>query len=913
MKLNPWRWGAGAVIAITLLAACDGKNLFDQGGFPGGGNGGGASADSTGPSITIAAPTTNYSVPLNDSVRVDATIVDPTGIKSVTIRGESIRQLSFGQTQIVPRFQAETITYTQAPDSITLPGYLKAITDSISEPVDIIVVATDTLGNATTARRTILVGGPKVSIIEPGLPTSPVGPGQTLRIRVRGVDQTSGIDSIHIAVRGAQSADFPFLVNSKDTTVTANYTVGAALGTISITAIVKNGGNQFGRDSVTVSVISSVAADSVAPRVRIADVVAHDRVELGDTIAVAIEARDSASGLRRVGVTVIAQAKRRADEPATPTVILTDTIYKDSIASGSGIGGLWIDTMRFTLAGAGFTEANLIKLSRDMVLSVHAFAVDTMGNCGASVSSTATSLPCDSIMPPSAPRKFFVARSSVPLASTVTVVTGFARPLINPGDNIADVLVDNNPARPRLFMSNLSRNRLEWLDIVNPNNPLQTISVGSEPWGMFLANAPGSDGRLGTPDDNPDRLIVGNSGGTNLSFVNLTTLREEPTERILTPNAVLIDVAKSTTVNNTNYLVTYHDFSDRPQFVAQDSNGVYLYSTRPTGAAPDGTVRYLQPTPAGTRKYESMILYTRDAITPVDDNWAIANIDSITGGITLWDHVPGDPSAVYSATHPNLDSAIVRLKVGPTSGARLNGGSDIAAASSGRWNIDAVGLSDTTYVAASGDRGYVAFGEGQTGPFASVWLWRSGTPPSTLGTLSDNLTVADLIGNASERVVGIGLNYDGSIGASRGAQSASFFSNNVAAAGDLRLQGVFTNGINGGNGGIALHPSHNSAFTCDEQSLSFVATANRSIKIVDTFHFRERGEIPIRDNIVSPLRAALPLAGDNPPAVIGTPDEILVKLYGVRANDGVKSGKAVIINVRRKDLVSMSGPGNTCQ
>jgi hypothetical protein len=138
----------------------------------------------------------------------------------------------------------------------------------------------------------------------------------------------------------------------------------------------------------------------------------------------------------------------------------------------------------------------------------------------------------------------------------------------------------------------------------------------------------------------------------------------------------------------------------------------------------------------------------------------------------------------------------------------------------------------------------------------------------------------DLIGNASERVLGIALNSDGSIGGARGSNSAYFFSNDVNEEGDLRLQGVFSNGVAGGNGGIALDPSHvyDLANGSNSRTLAFVATVNRSIKIVDTFHFRQRGEIQIRDNIVGPLRAAPPLASENV-GLTGTCDEIWVKLH----------------------------------
>jgi hypothetical protein len=105
---------------------------------------------------------------------------------------------------------------------------------------------------------------------------------------------------------------------------------------------------------------------------------------------------------------------------------------------------------------------------------------------------------------------------------------------------------------------------------------------------------------------------------------------------------------------------------------------------------------------------------------------------------------------------------------------------------------------------------------------------------------------------------------------------------------------------------MALHPNHPDPVitTCGETTLAFIATGTRSIKITDTFHFRDRGEIQIRDNIVGQLRAALPLASENDG--LNASDTILVKLYGITS-----AGNAVIINVRRRDLVNLAG--GTCQ
>jgi hypothetical protein len=140
-------------------------------------------------------------------------------------------------------------------------------------------------------------------------------------------------------------------------------------------------------------------------------------------------------------------------------------------------------------------------------------------------------------------------------------------------------------------------------------------------------------------------------------------------------------------------------------------------------------------------------------------------------------------------------------------------------------------------------------------------------------------------------VFGLGLNQNGTLGVARGAQAAYYFTP------DLRLQGEFRSGVSGGAGGAALHPEHASTLEAGDRALSFVATSSRTIKIIDTAHFFERGEIHIRDNVVGPVRAVMPAPEENAGVSSNDPNFIVVKLVGVTAGDNV-----VIVNVRRKDV-----------
>jgi hypothetical protein len=81
-----------------------------------------------------------------------------------------------------------------------------------------------------------------------------------------------------------------------------------------------------------------------------------------------------------------------------------------------------------------------------------------------------------------------------------------------------------------------------------------------------------------------------------------------------------------------------------------------------------------------------------------------------------------------------------------------------------------------------------------------------------------------------------------------------------------------------------------------------VGQADHTVRILDTAHFTERGQLHIRDNIMGPLRAGPPLPTDNGgtgAACVG-PDCVVVKLYAVTDGGGV-----VVVDVRRRDIASL--------
>ena len=219
--------------------------------------------------------------------------------------------------------------------------------------------------------------------------------------------------------------------------------------------------------------------------------------------------------------------------------------------------------------------------------------------------------------------------------------------------------------------------------------------------------------------------------------------------------------------------------------------------------------------------------------------------------VTIVDHVPGDNTVTITSITDEIDLAIADL-INNTS-------SDVYAVTGSKWNVENVGFTDTTLVAASGDGGWVVFGEGAIDPIGRVIMYETATD-----AISRFIEVTDLITNAGETVKGIGLNYDGTLGVVRGTNQVSFFTT------DLRLQGGPLLSLSGGSGAV-LHPLHANArsltnFTGEyrpDTHLAFVGSGEGTVDIYDSFHFFRSGRIFIRDIISGPLRASLPFPEDN--------------------------------------------------
>ena len=826
--------------------------------------------------VNILQPNNGDSYPLADSILVRVQLSDPDGFAELRLKGVAVVRDSLQNTQVVTRYLEKIIPFPQAPDpaprDTIIQRFLVPAPGAVVGPVLIIATARDLTGNITADTVTVQEG-PRASITNPVSGTG-VAANSNLLVRINAADPTSGLDRVQLIVGGVRQETITLGnlqgVAGIDTTVLVS--TGGTQGALTLQAIAWNNNGVRGPGGiVTVNVGAAATADTQRPSVA-RSVAAPERAELDDSIRVVVRATDGpGTGIRRMGVVVEAIP----DDPAVGarSYVFTTADFTPAVS------GTPERTFIFTL-GERFSDQETT-FPRTFGLRVHAFAVDASNNCGASVTGALASLECDPVTINN--QATFIARGAIPATIPVTGVRG-SSVLLPQGGKIADAVVD--VPRQRIYLSNVQNNRVEAFNLsARTFEPVGSATskglVGAAPWGMVISNG-------------GDSLYVANSGGTNISVLRLSSasdasdLVEDVPRRLLTPNTQLFNVRDILESTGRRYEVEPFDFSDRPQFIAQHSSGLLIYSTWPTLAAPDGTIRYVD---VSNGLPEVRLLHRNLISSGSTTTTGLANIDSIfvlrgrdEDSVIIHDRIPGTSTLIQSDLLLLPDAiSDIRTK-----------GSDIQAVA-GAWDIGRIGLNDTTFVAASGDRSTIAFGEGDTSPFGRIFLCCTMSNTSSgleLGLIQE-INVIDLVNNAAERVFGLGLNSNGTMGIARGLNSVYYFSR------DLRLQGEFRTGMQGGAGGAAIHPGHAEVLQLGDDALSFAATGNRSIKIVDALHFYERGEIFIRDNVVGPLRAVVPLAGENGSLQPTHPDFIVVKLVAVTAGDNV-----VVVNVRRRDITN---------
>jgi hypothetical protein len=856
---------AALIVGGALLVSCDTRHA------PGGI--GGPAGPALGATVKIVTPTLGSMINVTDStltLSVRLTDLDH-GLKNVVIKAVSIRgSAQLGTQTVVTRYASvmapATGNFFPGPggnDTLVtrLLAVITPIDTTVRDSLTLIATATNMLNQVTADTVTVrLVNGPSVKFLQPTVDS--VFRGQNVTVTLEATSTFIGIDSIGFTVTSnsvppnALNLAFGQSVPNRPPRwpFSAAFVVrdSAKPGDIiTITPVSRDANRQAG---------SSVAlhlrvVGGLAPPPLVYQTIAP-RVELFDSVTIAV----TGSLIRQVGFEV-----------------------QDS--TGATVGG---DSVAVTNATPNPYRLSL-KLATSLqgkALTIISFAQDSTGRRG-------WSLPAGGAISQSV--------KSLAFKTPFLVVFGrtYALPLSRAGI-ASDLTVDQT--RGFVYMSNTQYNRLErWNGVTTSFDP-SGVAVGSLPWGMAIQ----TDG---------DTLLVANSGGTNISKVCIgcAVVSEVLAQRLQTRNTFVHTVSETRdpATGRIRLVVSAPiSYSDRPQYVQQSAGGRVFYSTRPTATAPAGTIRWLDPKlavpdPRQVYQYAEKTIGTTYAVFNADSIYLVAApaASLASDQLIIFDHIYGTKVG-GSCTSPQTNGTIAtvanticgRDSVVMAAVGKVNAqGGDVDA----RLDIDVtkLGLTDTTFVAASGDRSWIGFGEGATGGTGRVMLVQDTAKGPQPGYFSPAVTVVDLLNNASERVFGLGLDKYGSTVAVHGSLSYFAF---VEAPFHLRLQGSYNSFSSGA--GITFHPSadlRNGFFTSsltDSTRTAYVASANGSIQIVDAKFYVGRGAMQTRDNFYGPLRASLPFISDNPGVAPTDPRYVVLKLFGLTTRG------LVVIDVRAQDI-----------
>ena len=407
--------------------------------------------------------------------------------------------------------------------------------DTTVDSLVIQAVLIDSAGNRDTARvRVNLVTGPRVNIITPTPNDSfPRGFGMAVAVRTQHAD---GVASVAIRIQGEPT--WPTLL---DTTINITHPAGTRDVTDTGSVLIPIDAPLRGRITITANAVDVNrnpgsatpvtvfvrAAGTLAPRVT-QDV--PPRLEFTDSITVSA----SGDGITAVGVIV---------KDSVGNVLSRDSVTFNAPYSSNRVVRVPIG---LSLVHQG-QRINVISFAWDNN------APQRIGYSMPSATSAPVSLEAN--------------------AAVDTSVVAHGRTFALPRDGVVgDLAVDL--VRGNVFVSNTQFNLLEvW------NNSTKTfasggVAVGALPWGLFVSN-------------NPDVLLVGNSGATTISRVCINpaacpggAIAENLAARIRTRETVVFQVQYTIDpATGKIRLIRLPDvaYSDRPQYVAQSEGGRVFY------------------------------------------------------------------------------------------------------------------------------------------------------------------------------------------------------------------------------------------------------------------------------------------------------------------------------------------------
>ncbi len=814
------------------------------------------------PSVTIDTPSTGALVNIGDSVLVSMHLHDNTALASLTVTGYTeTGDINLGTFARKVRYTTITapsggLTFRSGLRDTVIRRYLQPATpiDSSVDSLVIVAVVKNASGGVDSTLETVnVVSGPNLTITAPAPGDSvPAGVSMTAAVHA-----TSSIGVSRLSLRVQGESNWPTkldttitqtysLPNNRDVTLNATVSIPSNApirGKITVSASASDINSQPGTAGVVLAYVRS--GNNAEPRVY---QVVPPRLETSDSIIV----QANGDGIVALGFVVL---------DANGALLKRDSVLLSAPYVSNASAGI---------------PLNLTSDDQGQRVSIYSFAVDQQHRTG-------YSLPAGSSTPN--PNQATAASDS----SLIVFGHTYPLPQTRPG-TIADIAVDQ--ARGNVFLSNTRYNMLEvWQDATKAFAP-NGIPVGSQPWGIAIGN-------------NPDTLLVANSGATTISRVfigssNAADLHEDLAHRIRTRNSYIFLVSENrdATTGKTQFSVQGPImYSDRPEYVEQSKGGRIFYSTMPTASAPSGTIRWLDPTPppgipADSAAPDPQQVYKYGVITPGTQTvYALFNADSIgvlkaspssnaSDTLVLCDHKYGSPRV--SDNFCVADTTTVQAVEADS----LKGGDALAVLN---LDVNSLAFKDTTFVTASGDRAWIGFGEGDTqgAPGRVVMVNDPTTGPLDPRSLftSPNVTVTDLTDNADEHVTGLAIDSTGLLVAAHG--SLNTYLSYVDNPFHLRLEGEYAV-ANDVAGGVAFGPGVTGESTPEANRIGFTVTKANQIDIFDAAYHDNRGIVEVKDSLYGPLRVSLPMPGDPPTTVL--------KLYAMT------NGGLVVIDLSSQDI-----------
>ena len=819
-------WGACVLAAVIL--ACETTR-----------NPGGIQRDLTEPIITLSPksqpPDTQQ---ISGGLTFTVTAVDNLGLKTIELT-YSGGHIGFEDTTFT-----STVTQYLLPRTVTFPA-------SSGSGGLVMIVGRATDGAANSAADTLFIFLSNVDALNVTLLSPAAGAvastGRGIPVDVTAI-QNEGIRKIGFLVSPANAVFNPttppgdsvmfFIPYADSVRYVDTLTVQAASGTFNIVGFAEDSSGRRGTSSVVTVTVLSAFNDTTPPLV---NHVVGSRVEVDDSVLV--HATD-ASGISWIGL--------RVQDASNGNVLVFDTINVSA-------GNLTDVSRNVSLNLAAFIPQDQTPFS--IVVRGYACDLALARNCAFSQNSTVIQGSQGAGGP-------FLA----PGTDTVIVVSGITVPFLRRPfpTQIADAIFNANLGE--LYLTNTSNDLVEVFRLADSTFlPGGIAKVGAQPWGIALWPAD-------TTGNYIDRIVVANSGGTQLAVMDAAT--RAPLWRQDLPNFLIQTYKVTVQGGGVQERIVSYDLSDRPQYVATvcrpfqgggppcHPDSIFaLYSTTPTPSQPSPFVN------KGTLRMEKLV------------NPATVTPDQLYGHF-FWEiaadaNDPGTTDTLRIELHRMINDVRIQKVV-------------LSACAGVTVRLDRMGLGDRTFARNSGNFTHGFFGEGGNvsaafarvmsydardsllhgaGTFAScvtagdtsfVLAGDAGDNDVDLG-MSPGVDVSDFISNAATKVFSIATNFNGRTNAVR-ADSIYYIGE------DLRLKGTSIVPENDVVVGMDMNYRHDFAPTGDcnpncggtgntNDRVIFAARPDGSIGVFDTYFGFFVQSIAVREPIVGPLRVARNAAG----------------------------------------------------